>query len=241
VFNLAGNISVNFSYFPFPKVVIYGVTLPRGGALPANFDLTKGRTLVRVSYDPTNGWRAQHAQDEHGAIRLVNDTVAVVPNTWGEIDVVAVSNGGSVATTLGPNQDPAWRYTLGTSLGGIVISNVAVIKFLIDKFPQGSAFVAEFGYMVVAVGANREVFYKIGNAVGELTWYPSNNDWESIGGQVIGDPVVVAYEGVRRVFVFAVGTDENIYWKYYERPDHYVGGTKTGTWYPSQRGWNLLS
>jgi hypothetical protein len=240
--NLSGNISVNFSYFPFPKVVIYAASLPEGGYLPANFDHTRGRTLVRIDYDRAEGWRAHHAHDEHGASRLLNDAVTAVPDTSGDTEAFAVLASGGVATTLGANPNPYPpfpRVTLG-GIGGVVISRVAVVQFTIDKFPEASGFQFELGYMAVAVGTNREVYFKIGNATGMLTWYPDDSQWESIGGQAIGDPVVVAYEGVRRIFVFVVGTDERVYWKYYERPDQYVGGTKTGTWHPSQRGWNRL-
>jgi hypothetical protein len=237
--NLSGNISVNFSYFPFPRVVIYAVSLPEGGYLPANFDFTRGRTLVRIVYDRAEGWRAHHAHDEQGAQRLLDDAVTAVPNTSGDTDAFALFNSGAVGTTLGPNPEPGWRLVLG-GIGGVAISRVAVVQFTIDKFPEASGFFIELGYLAVAVGTNREVYYKIGNATGTLSWYPDDTNWESIGGQAIGDPVVVAYEEVRRIFVFVVGTDERVYWKYYERPEQYVGGTKTGTWHPSQRGWNRL-
>jgi hypothetical protein len=78
-----------------------------------------------------------------------------------------------------------------------------------------------------ATGADGQLYHNWGTDAG--SWLPNLNQWESLGGNIVGDPVAASW-GPGRLDVFVVGTDDAIYHKAW-----------TGSaWAPSRTDWDYL-
>lgn len=175
-------------------------------------------TVQHKSWDSTAGnwWPGPTDWQELGGQGIGRP----VPVSWGpgRLDLFARFTDGKVRNKVWENGNWWPGQTSWQDLGGTGVGAPAVVAW-------GP------GHLDVFIrGANGNVLHKAWNAdPGE--WWPSQTDWQDLGGSIIGSPSAISW-GVGRVDLFVRGSDGRIYNKVWEQ--------ERGTWWPDQKTWQDL-